>query len=408
MSVKSKYSLRWSRALVTVVVLLTVITSLAVVGVSADSADFDREINQTEVAPGESTNITVTVVAPNGSPAVVEEFNRSISNVTIRETNPETVAEGVKDDNTGVAAVWEETNSANITYELTISNNATEGDTIKITGEAGASLIKIKEQEKNNAPSGGGGDGGNGGGGGGDGGNGGGGGGGVGDSDDPELSVELFGFDDYTTIRLEDIPQSSEADIDTEDEVVGDPFTVSGIWMDFRLSPEDFRIEVFDPRIDPNDASRLPGEAGDAVGYVEFEFIGTDESTISETRVSVSVDDEAIDGAESSDDLVMYQYTSDGWTPLETNFENGTLTAVLSNVDDGQLALAVEPSEEPERETESQKSDETQQEAESQEETEPQESAEPESEEPAELSIHVLGGLLIFLTLLLAVLVTRR
>ena len=348
MYIKPTSNLWLIRAVLVLAVLFGMIFTLGAVGVSAGSVDADREINQTEVSPGDSVIVTVDIVASNEDPDVIEEFEGNIENVSIQTTHPETVVEGVRENNTGVGAVWEETDNASITYELVIPTDADEGDTVEITGKAGTSVIEIRAEDEDNDSSGGGG---------------GGGGGGSGGAEDPAASVELFDLEDYTTIRVSDIPQSSELDIDTEHEVVGEPFAISSIWLDFRFDPNDFRIEASDPRADADGAAALPSDAGEPLGYVELDFIGADESTIVDTRVSFSVDAEMIDGEASRDDLVVYQYTAEGWTSLEIELDDGSPTASFQNINDELFAVAIDLSDD----TESDETEEPQEETETEE-----------------------------------------
>ena len=177
-------------------------------------------------------------------------------------------------------------------------------------------------------------------------------GGGVGGGDDPELSVDIFDLDDSTTIRLADIPRASEADIDTEAAIVGDTFTVSSIWMDFQFSPDDFRIEASDPRADAGGAPSLASDVAEPLGYVELEFIGADESTITDTRIGVQVDDESLSDSESREDLQVYQYIEGDWTPLETELDGETAMATVESITEEQFALGVETSEQTDSEDE--------------------------------------------------------
>ena len=55
-----------------IVVLFTVVASAGAVAVSADSIDVDREIDQNEISPGETTNVTLQITASNDDPAILE------------------------------------------------------------------------------------------------------------------------------------------------------------------------------------------------------------------------------------------------------------------------------------------------------------------------------------------------
>ncbi|WP_418284127.1 Ig-like domain-containing protein [Halorubrum sp. DTA46] len=172
------------------------------------------------------------------------------------------------------------------------------------------------------------------------GGDGGGGGGGQ-SGDDASLTVDMFESDGGATIRLSDIPRSSEADIDTDGVVSGTPFEVSGIWMDFLFDPSDFRIETTDPRVDAP-GSALPSDAGTPVGYLTADVIGVEERKVAEMRVSFSVRDDAFPEGASVDEFVAYQRVDGEWITLDTAVEGDVVVATLETTTAEQIALAAE------------------------------------------------------------------
>ena len=132
---------------VLLVILCVSIVTLAAGGVAA-SADLDRSIDETELAPGESTTVTVTVTAAEESRMeVIEEFDPGFAEVVIQDTNPDPVIESVRDQNDGLAVFWEETDTATITYEVTVPEDADAGDTFELSGAETTTTIEVVEEK---------------------------------------------------------------------------------------------------------------------------------------------------------------------------------------------------------------------------------------------------------------------
>lgn len=97
----------------------------------------ERSIDQTELAPGESTTVTVEIETSEvGDPSVIEEFDPAFADVGIENVNPPPVVSAVRDDNSALTVVWQDTNSVSVKYQVTVPEDAEDGDTISISGEA--------------------------------------------------------------------------------------------------------------------------------------------------------------------------------------------------------------------------------------------------------------------------------
>jgi len=108
-------------------------------GAAAAVTDSDRTIESTELAPGESTQVTVTVTDDEGTgPFVLENFDPAFANVEVVEANPFPQQSGSNEDNTQLTAAWGSEDSEttfSITYEVTVPEDAADGDEFTISSD---------------------------------------------------------------------------------------------------------------------------------------------------------------------------------------------------------------------------------------------------------------------------------
>lgn len=118
--------------------ILVMIVSLGVVaGLAAgDITTGEQTIESQELSPGETTTVTVDVEqTTTGDPAVYQEFNSSFADIEIVTTDPSAAVVASTDSNDGVVAVWENTATATLQYEVTVPDNASDGEVYQLTGE---------------------------------------------------------------------------------------------------------------------------------------------------------------------------------------------------------------------------------------------------------------------------------
>lgn len=116
---------------------IAVVAATAFVGVAAGAnvTTADRTIERTELEPGESTAVTVDVeLDGTDDPAVYERFDPAFERVEVTGTEPD--IDAVNDGNDEFVAIWEETDAATLEYEVTVPEDAENGDTFAISGEA--------------------------------------------------------------------------------------------------------------------------------------------------------------------------------------------------------------------------------------------------------------------------------
>lgn len=138
-----------------------------------------RTLNRSTVEPGGVVRVTViTEFDSKVDPAVYEQFDTQIHNISINTTDPEPVVNSVTNSSDELAVVWESTNETIVTYDIQVSKNASSNETLNMSG-----MVEIENQTtalgnktlaiENTSDNGGGDDGGSGGGGSGGGGGGG-------------------------------------------------------------------------------------------------------------------------------------------------------------------------------------------------------------------------------------------
>lgn len=161
-------------------------------------------------------------------------------------------------------------------------------------------------------------------------------------NEESSAKIELFEFEDATTVRLSEVPQSGSASINTSGAVIGGPFDLTSVRMQFRFDVPDFRLEITDPRAEAGPAPTLPNEVGTPVGFIEVDAIGANQATVDRTTATVTVDESTIPDGRTTADLTAYQYVDGEWQPLTMNSNGATLTATLATHEAKHIALAVD------------------------------------------------------------------
>jgi len=115
--------------------------------ITVSRIEAERSVGSTELAPGESTNVTVqTNASTAGNISLAEDFSPGFSGVSITGATPPTSSEDVRNGNGGVEADWQDTDNASLTYEVTVPDDATTGNTFNISGTAsldGGSGVRV-------------------------------------------------------------------------------------------------------------------------------------------------------------------------------------------------------------------------------------------------------------------------
>lgn len=94
----------------------------------------ERTVDRKTVAPGESVTVSTTVaLSKTGDIALYEAFGEEVKPVDIVDDSPPSAISTVR-NSSELVAIWEETDSATIEYEITISSEATIGETVALDG----------------------------------------------------------------------------------------------------------------------------------------------------------------------------------------------------------------------------------------------------------------------------------
>ena len=123
--------------LATVLTVVLVGVGLAVGGVAAADLDTaDRTIEETELLPGETTEVTVEITVDEESgPFLIEEFDPAFEDVSIVSADPFTEIGGSTDANDGLTAGWgDDGTEYTVTYEVTVPEDAEPGDEFQFNG----------------------------------------------------------------------------------------------------------------------------------------------------------------------------------------------------------------------------------------------------------------------------------
>ena len=95
----------------------------------------DRSVDEQEIGAGESVNVTVDIVLDEpGDPALFENITPNAEDIKIQSIDPQTVTEGVYEDDGEVIAVWEDTTQAEIVYTVTAQSDAEDQTVYSING----------------------------------------------------------------------------------------------------------------------------------------------------------------------------------------------------------------------------------------------------------------------------------
>lgn len=167
---------------------------------------------------------------------------------------------------------------------------------------------------------------------------GGGGGGGGGQGSAEAISHRIFDMGDYTTVRIKDIPRSSETQIDTSGKIVGTAGSVTSLDLDFRFDPANFRIEATHPHATETTPS-LPANAADPVMYFDVEFFGVSPSKVKETNIGIQVNSAAMPNDATLADLTAYQYVDGEWIELDTRQDGDELIITAETNTASQYAI---------------------------------------------------------------------
>lgn len=110
----------------------------------------ERTIEDDLVAPGETTEVTVTIETeePVDGAGMAEQFEPALDDIEIVEENPDTFVAGPDDANEELVATWDtESDAFELTYEITVPETAEIGETVEIDGEGGPEEVDRKTPE---------------------------------------------------------------------------------------------------------------------------------------------------------------------------------------------------------------------------------------------------------------------
>jgi len=118
-----------------IAVCLFVIAPTAV-SAQTDTPTIERTIEDTELQPGETTEVTVEITtAQEQGPFVTETFSSAFSDVYIVSDSPRSQIAGPNDANTEFTAGWSADGTAySITYEVAVPENAEFGSSFNFSG----------------------------------------------------------------------------------------------------------------------------------------------------------------------------------------------------------------------------------------------------------------------------------
>lgn len=102
-----------------------------------------RSIEEAELSPGGSTNVTISIET-NGTtvPAVFEKTEPAAGDIEVSSVNPDPFVEKTRTDELVVS--WKETTTATVVYELTVAQDAEPGKTIVLNGSVETSTDRIQ------------------------------------------------------------------------------------------------------------------------------------------------------------------------------------------------------------------------------------------------------------------------
>jgi hypothetical protein len=125
---------RMRTAGIVLVGLLVLTGGLAITGTAQESGiDADRSIGSSEVAPGETTTVTVNVSAASPqSIEVTDSFSPAFGTVQVVDSGD--AISSAKEDQ--VISTWGLTDSASLTYEVTVPSDAEPGTEYQLSGNA--------------------------------------------------------------------------------------------------------------------------------------------------------------------------------------------------------------------------------------------------------------------------------
>ncbi|WP_435094464.1 COG1361 S-layer family protein [Halorubrum sp. N11] len=96
----------------------------------------ERTIDQSELAPGESTTVSVEIeLDGEGDPAIFERFDPNFEDVVLIAANPDPI-DLLSGSTIDLFATWEATDTATLEYKVTVPEDAEIGDTFTISGNA--------------------------------------------------------------------------------------------------------------------------------------------------------------------------------------------------------------------------------------------------------------------------------
>lgn len=117
-----------------VTIIGTGLITTAAVGASIDTAD--RTVEDAELLPGETTEVTVEIeLSDEAGPFLVEAFDPAFADVSIVSDDPRSQIGGPSDANDELAVGWgNDGTEYTITYEVTVPEDADPGDEFAING----------------------------------------------------------------------------------------------------------------------------------------------------------------------------------------------------------------------------------------------------------------------------------
>ena len=124
-------------AAIMVVSMFAVGASFAGTAAAQDIETADRTIEDTELTPGDTTEVTVDItVSEEEGPFLLEEFDPAFEDVSIVSADPFTQIGGSNDANDELTAGWDDDGTEyTVTYEVVIPDDAEDGDDFGFQGE---------------------------------------------------------------------------------------------------------------------------------------------------------------------------------------------------------------------------------------------------------------------------------
>lgn len=139
-------------AILIVLVGLLVVAGLTVPVAASEVESADRSINETELAPNESTTVTVEIeLAREDAISLFESISPAVGDLDVTNTEPLATVSAANQANDEVFAAWDSETAVTFEYRVTVPEDAEPGDTFEFKNGnydvSGDERIEVVENE---------------------------------------------------------------------------------------------------------------------------------------------------------------------------------------------------------------------------------------------------------------------